>query len=221
MTHFANADLRDVQKNAEQLKLYRAARTLVLQRGHSPRYFHAANGAATLESSDGEFNLVRPGLPLYGISPFMSGCKAKFKPVMGLQTRPLQIKNIKQGTSVSYGGLYNAPSDRRIAVLPVGYADGLPRRLSQGGYALTEGERAPFIGAVCMDMAMIDVTDIPTFNYTSEVTCLGSNGVEEIDAWQWANWEDTIPWEITCRIGVRVTRDYQGLPSRPKMKVTP
>ena len=221
MTHFANADLRDDQKNSEQLRLYRAARDLVLQRGHSPRYFHAANGAATLESSDGEFNLVRPGLPLYGISPFMSGSNEKFRPVMGLKTRPLQIKNIKQGTSVSYGGLYKAPSDRRIAVLPVGYADGLPRRLSQGGYALTEGERAPFIGAVCMDMAMIDVTDIPTFNYTSEVTLLGSNGVDEIDAWQWATWEDTIPWEITCRIGIRVTRDYQGLPKRPEMKVTP
>jgi len=221
MTHFANADLRDDQKNNEQLRLYRAARDLVLKRGHSPRYFHAANGAATLESSDGEFNLVRPGLPLYGISPFMSGSNEKFRPVMGLKTRPLQIKNIKQGTSVSYGGLYKAPSDRRIAVLPVGYADGLPRRLSQGGYALTEGERAPFIGAVCMDMAMIDVTDIPTFNYTSEVTLLGGNGVDEIDAWQWATWEDTIPWEITCRIGIRVTRDYQGLPKRPEMKVTP
>ena len=72
-----------------------------------------------------------------------------------------------------------------------------------------------------MDMAMIDVTDIPTFNYTSEVTLLGGNGVDEIDAWQWATWEDTIPWEITCRIGIRVTRDYQGLPKRPEMKVTP
>ena len=221
MTHFANADLRDHQKNNDQLNLYQVARQLVLKRGHSPRYFHAANGAAILESNDGEFNLVRPGLPLYGISPFSSGGPEKFRPVMSLKTRPLQIKNIKQGTSVSYGGLYKAPSDRRIAVLPVGYADGLPRRLSQGGYALTEGERAPFIGAICMDMAMIDVTDIPRFNQTSEVTLLGRAGDDEIDAWQWATWEDTIPWEITCRIGIRVTRDYQGLPQRPEMKVTP
>ena len=221
MTHFANADLRDQQKTDEQLKLYRDARQLVLQRGHSPRYFHAANGAATLESSHGEFNLVRPGLPLYGISPFSSDTQRKFTPVMSLKTRPLQIKKIKKGTSVSYGGLYKAPSDRRIAVLPVGYADGLPRRLSQGGYALTEGERAPFIGAVCMDMAMIDVTDIPSFNYQSEVILLGHNDIDEVDAWQWATWDDTIPWEITCRIGIRVTRDYRALPTRAEMKVTP
>ena len=72
-----------------------------------------------------------------------------------------------------------------------------------------------------MDMAMIDVTDIAAFNYQSEVILLGHNGIDEVDAWQWANWDDTIPWEITCRIGIRVTRDYQGLPSRTEMKVTP
>lgn len=221
MTHFANADLRDHQKNQEQLDLYRDARRLVLQRGHAPRYFHAANGAATLETNDGEFNLVRPGLPLYGISPFSSGTKQKFIPVMSLKTRPLQVKNIKQGTAVSYGGLYKAPADKRIAVLPVGYADGLPRRLSQGGYALVHGERAPFIGAICMDMAMIDVTHIPSFAHDTEVILLGSDGIDEVDAWQWAEWEGTIPWEITCRIGIRVTRDYKNLPLKSEPKVTP
>ncbi len=221
MTHFANADLRDHDKNNAQLKLYRQARTMVLKHGHSPRYFHAANGAAALEDDQSEFNLVRPGLPLYGVSPFSQGSTHAFKPVMSMRTRPLQIRTIKAGTSVSYGGLYTAPSDRRIAVLPVGYADGLPRRLSQGGYALTESERAPFIGAICMDMAMIDVTDIPHFNHQSEVVLLGDNGSDEITAWDWADWDGTIPWEVTCRIGLRVTREYRGLPNRSEVKLTP
>ena len=140
---------------------------------------------------------------------------------MSLKTRPLQIKNIKKDTAVSYGGLYKAPTDKRIAVLPVGYADGLPRRLSQGGYALAHGERAPFIGAICMDMAMIDVTHIPSFAHDTEVILLGSDGIDEVDAWQWAEWEGTIPWEITCRIGIRVTRDYKNLPLKSEPKVTP
>ena len=78
------------------------------------------------------------------------------------------------------------------------------------GMPFAHGERAPFIGAICMDMAMIDVTHIPSFAHDTEVILLGSDGIDEVDAWQWAEWEGTIPWEITCRIGIRVTRDYKN-----------
>ena len=116
MTHFANADLRDHQKNQAQLNLYRDARRMVLQRGHAPRYFHAANGAATLLKQTTENSISFVPVCLFTASRhFPNGTKEKFKPVMSLKTRALQIKDIKKGTAVSYGG---STKHRRISALP-------------------------------------------------------------------------------------------------------
>ena len=129
---------------------------------------------------------------------------------MRWSTRPLQVKTIQAGERVSYGGHFVAQRTTRIAVLPVGYADGYRRSFEGKAHVLIQGRRAPVVGRVCMDLCMVDVTDFEDITQEDEVVLMGSQGEETISTYDLARWADTIAYEITCGISDRVPRRYLG-----------
>ncbi len=172
---------------------------------------HAANSAAIFSFPDSHFNLVRPGIMLYGSSPSSSMMKpAGLKQVMSLKTRIMDIKSVKKGFSVSYGGTWEAPGDAKIAVLPVGYADGYSRKLSNLGEVVVRGKRAPVAGKVCMDMTMIDVTGIDGVETGDEVCLFGGGESHALTIDDVAEMIGTIPYEVMCGISGRVPKVYKG-----------
>ena len=168
---------------------------------------HAANSSATLLHPKTHHHMVRPGLALYGCYPW-EGCKEKITPVLSLKARIIQVKTISAGTRVSYGGTYTAPHPSRIATLPIGYADGYPRLLSNRGWVLVHSRKAPIVGRVCMDMVMVDVTHIPDVKEGDEAVLIGKSGTEEIRTEKIAEWAQTISYEILTGIGSRIPRFY-------------
>jgi len=170
---------------------------------------HAANSAAILNFQESLFNMVRPGIMLYGArpSPSMKGID-DLKPVLTLKTRVMMVKEIDRGDRVSYGGTYKAPSKRKIAILPIGYADGFRRDLSGIGEVLVHGAKAPVIGNICMDMTIIDVTDIDGVQTGDDVVLIGNDKGTVISVDEVAGKLGTIPYEILCGISPRVPRTY-------------
>lgn len=169
---------------------------------------HAANSSATLLHPSTHHHMVRPGLALYGCSPW-EGCSEEIKPVLSLKTRIIHVKTIPTGTRVSYGGTFTAKRPSRIATLPVGYADGYPRLLSNKGWVLIHSRKASIAGRVCMDMLMVDVTDIPDAQAGDEAVLIGKSGAEEIRTEDIAEWAQTISYEILTGIGRRIPRLYK------------
>ena len=215
MSHFANADLADAGVTQEQLKRFRAVLDQVDAAGLRPRWRHLANSAAVLAlpaAREGEsLNLVRPGLALYGISPApWLVPPPPLEAVLSWKTAVVHLKTVSPGTAVSYGGTWTAQRPTRIATLPVGYADGYPRRLSNRGQVLVRGQRAPLVGRVCMDLCMVDVTDVAGAALGDEVVLLGRQGSEEVGAVELAGWLETIPYEVLCGVGARVPRVAVG-----------
>ncbi len=211
MSHFANADLADAGVTQEQLKKFRAVLAQVDAAGFRPRWRHLANSAAMValpSAREGEhLNLVRPGLALYGLSPApWIVLPQPLEPVLSWKTAVVHLKTVPPGTAVSYGGTWTARRPTRIATLPVGYADGYPRRLSNRGQVLVRGQRVPLVGRVCMDLCMVDVTDVPGVALGDEVVLLGRQGTEEVGAVELAGWLETIPYEVLCGVGARVPR---------------
>jgi alanine racemase len=146
---------------------------------------------------------------LYGYHTLPNSVPAPtLKPVLSLRTTVMQLRTIQPGDSVSYNRTFVATRKTRIAVLPIGYADGYNRRLSNKAFALIKGRRAPVVGLVCMDMTMVDVTDIGSVQAGEEVTLIGKQGAEAIWADDIAEWTGTIPYEILCAIGPRIPRVY-------------
>ena len=155
------------------------------------------------------FDMVRPGLMLYGIYPSPTMAKQiTLKPVLSWKTRILQLKRVPPGSSISYGQTFITNRESLIATLPIGYADGYRRLLSNRGEALVRGKRAPVVGRVCMDLTMIDVTDIGQIKQGDEVVLLGRQHGAEISADEMAAWSNTISYEILTSIGARVPRVY-------------
>jgi alanine racemase len=128
--------------------------------------------------------------------------------VLSVTTTVVQVRTLKPGESTSYNRLFKASRPTRIAVLPVGYADGYSRRLSNRGSVLLSGRRAPIAGRVCMDMTMVDVTEIPDVKPGDQAVLIGEQGAEKISAADLASWQETIPYEVLCLIGPRVLRVY-------------
>jgi len=173
---------------------------------------HACNSAALLRDSRVWYDFVRPGLLLYGIVPPPLASTLPLEPAMSLTSRVVAVKGLRTGEGVGYGWRYRAQEPRSIAVVPAGYADGLDTRLGGRGVVLVRGRRAPIVGAVSMDMITIDVTDIHDVTPGDEVVLLGRQGHEpwqQIDAREVAASIGTIPWEIVCRLGARVEREYR------------
>jgi alanine racemase len=210
-THFGTADEPGNPLFETQRTRFEAACRTLDELGAGPRLRHAANSAALLRDSRVWFDFVRPGLLLYGLVPPPLGSTIALKPVMSLTSQVVATKGVRVGETVGYGGRFTADRPVTLAVIPAGYADGLDRRLEDHGFVLIRGRRAKIVGAVSMDMLTVDVTDIDAVGPGDEVVFLGSQGSEPqqtIDAREMADWIDTIPYEILCRLGSRVERKY-------------
>lgn len=208
-THFATADMPDHSLMATQHERFERVRGELSARGVSPRLVHAANSAALLRDSRVWYDLVRPGLLLYGVVPPPLASTLDLRPALSLRSRIVAVKHIRAGESVSYGARFIAERPTRVAVVPAGYADGIDMRLAGRGVVLVRGRRAPIVGAVAMDMLMIDMTDIEAYP-GDEVVLLGTQGGERIDVREMAATVSSIPWEILCRLGSRIERIYTG-----------
>jgi len=211
MTHLADADGADSDFTERQLGVFRTILDRIRQRGLPIPLVHAANSAAIVRFPDAHFSLVRPGIMLYGYHTLPASVPAPdLRPVLSLRTTIVQLRTIPRGGTVSYNGTFVAKRPTRIAVLPIGYADGYSRRLSHRGSVLIQGRRAPIVGLVCMDMIMVDVTDLAPVPVGETVTLIGQQGGESIWADEVATWIGTIPYEVLCGIGSRVPRLYES-----------
>ncbi len=210
MTHFAEAEAEDPDFAREQLIRFTEAAQSLRAVGIPAPLRHAANSAALLLLPETRLDLVRPGIMLYGYHPRgrRHPPEPALQPALRLKTAISQIKDVPRGSSVSYGRTFVAPRDLRVATLPVGYADGWGRLLSNRGQVLIRGRRVPIIGRVCMDMTMVDVTGLPDVRVGDEAVLIGRQGTEEITADEVAEVQGTISYEILSRIGPRVPRVY-------------
>jgi len=198
-THFACADIPDDESMQMQISKFNE---FVKSYGVKIPDIHAANSAAILNYPESHYNLVRPGLLLYGLSP--TGAGPDLEPVLSIKSRIIALRKIQAGQSIGYGRTFVADRESIIATVPIGYSDGLRRRLSNKLKVDVKGTMCPIVGTISMDLCMIDVTDHSDVELYDVVTFLGpGNG-----AWEWARMLDTIPWEILCLIGSRVQRIY-------------
>jgi len=213
MTHLADADSQDPSYTQTQIARFGSVISQLKAAGLQVPLVHAANSAAILCHPSAHFTVVRPGIMLYGYHTTpLGGDALELKPVLTLTTNVVQVRRVAPGESVSYGRTFVASRLSRIAVLPIGYADGYSRALSNRGAVLIAGRRAPVVGRVCMDMTMVDVTDIPTVRPGHEAVLIGRQGDMQITASDLAAWLGTIPYEVLCSIGPRVIRRYSPHP---------
>jgi alanine racemase len=207
-THFASADLRDARATREQLTRFEQALAVVRSQGVEPHVVHAANSAAAVRFPEARFRAIRPGLALYGAMPSKVVARAELEPVLSLRTKIMVLHDVAAGQGVSYGGLWRPTRKARVATLPIGYADGYPRQV-RGAEVLIRGRRAPVVGAVCMDMMMVDVTRVPNVSVGDPATLIGSEGPATITVDEIAGWAGTASYEILCGISKRVPRLYR------------
>jgi alanine racemase len=209
-THFATADVPDSPVFGEQRVRFERALEEIRALDRSPegsRFIHACNSAAFLRDSRVWYDAVRPGLLLYGIVPPPLATTVQLKPVMSLRSKVVAVKGMRPNEISGYGGRFVAGQPTTIAIIPAGYADGIDLRLAGRGHVLIRGRRAPVIGSVCMDMLTVDVTGMEVFP-GDDAVILGSQGDDRIDAREMAVAIGTIPWEIVCRVGSRIERQY-------------
>lgn len=210
-THFAVADSETEQDRCftqQQLDIFKGAVAAIQHTGITIPIVHAANSGAVQTFPEAQFDMVRPGLLAYGYHPLQRGADTlDVKPVMELVTQVVLIKQIRAGTSVSYGRDWTAPEDTYIATLPVGYADGLRRALSPGLKVRIGNAFFPVVGKICMDQCMIDLGPHPWVQRWDEV-CIFGTGAHDNTAQTLADIAGTIPYEITCGIHKRVPRIF-------------
>ncbi|HWO11244.1 MAG TPA: alanine racemase, partial [Polyangiaceae bacterium] len=211
MTHLASAE-SDAGSVSEQLQRFEQGSSLLAAHGLVPARRHAANTAATIAHPTARFDLVRPGIGLFGMAPGVEST-LRLEPVMRVRTEIVALRTLEVGQSVGYGGAWCAARQSRVATIPMGYGDGLSRALSNRGHVLVRGRRAPIIGAVSMDMTSVDVTDVPGAAVEDEVVVLGSQrgplGEGVISAQEIAQLSGTIAWEVLTAISRRVPRFYR------------
>lgn len=216
-THLADADGPDEVQTVAQLARFAACRDRLSARGISPGVVHVANSAGAVRYDGARFDLVRPGLGMYGVPPSHTPLSGLW-PVLSLKTRILSLRDIPAGTGVSYGGATRVDRQSRIATLPIGYADGYSRRMSGRAQVLVGGQRCPVLGPITMDMTMVDVTDVPGVQVGDEVVLVGAarrrgaggDPDAPITLEEVADWAGTIPYEVCCAISKRVPRIYTG-----------
>ncbi len=207
-THFPTTYLEDPEFTTAQVERFRNLIDQLSARGLNLPLRHAANSAAITQYPDSHFNLVRPGGMIYGMFPQPDFNGIGLRPVMSFKSRIVNVKRVEKGRSVSYGRTYRFGHDAIVAAVAAGYGHGLSRALSNKGYLLVRGRRAPIVGMVTMDVTLIDVTDIPDVAVGDEVVIFGRQGDAEIGIYEVAKWCDTIAYEVTCGIGKRVPRVY-------------
>jgi len=208
-THLACADEADDAVTPGQLAAFAEALEAVRTAGREPALVHAANSAALLARPEAHCGMVRSGLALYGVPPSEAARAAPLAPVLALKSRVVAVKPVRAGEGVSYGHRWRAGREARVGVLPVGYADGYPRALSNRAQVRAAGRLAPVAGAVCMDMVMVDLTDVPGAAPGLEVVLLEADTASPLSAAALAEAAGTIPYEILTGIGRRVPRVYR------------
>ena len=206
MTHFADADLKDTVFASTQMDRFETLIRSLEEQGITIPLRHAANSAAVLAYDRALLTMVRPGLMLYGYDPLERRGSSDLRPVLSLVSRIAYCKKVPAGVPISYGRTFVTRRESLIATVPIGYADGYSRSLSNKGEALVRGRRVTVAGRVCMDMIMLDVTDVPAVAEGDEVVLIGRQGEERISADDIAAKTDTIAYEVLCGIGARVPR---------------
>lgn len=205
-THFATSDSSNKTFCREQFACFQQVLANIAKRGIDIPIRHCANSAAVIDMPEMHLDMVRPGIILYGLLPSAEvNKKIQLLPAMKFKARIAYVKELSSGMPVSYGCTYITDCPRRIATLPVGYADGWSRLLSNKGNVMIQGRRAPIVGRICMDQCMVDVTDIPNVCLNDEVLLFGGQdlSVEEV-----AEQLGTINYEVVCMVGKRVPRFY-------------
>ncbi len=208
-SHLATADEADKEYAKYQIKNFNKVIVDLKDEGLLPTKVHLANSAAIIDLPLAYYNMVRPGIMLYGMYPSLevNVKEVQLKPAFMLKTKVVFIKRVAQGSTISYGRKYIVPSESTIVTIPIGYADGWSRRLSGKAEVLISGKRFPIVGTICMDFCMVDVGDEPV-EIGQEVVLIGSQGAEYITVDEIANHLGTINYEVTCMISDRVPRRY-------------
>lgn len=212
MTHFANADADDLGATEEQCDQFERAVALARNAGLDPTVLHAANSAALMRSPRARYDMARPGIALFGVAP-RADITPDLRPVMRVRSGIVSLRTVQTGDPAGYCSTWKAARTSQIATIPIGYADGVPRALSNRGRVLVRGKSAPIVGNVSMDLITVDVTDIPGASVRDEVVILGSQqgplGTDAITADEIATIASTISWEILTGISRRVPRFFR------------
>ncbi len=207
MTHLASADEEaEDPSSARQLAEYADCLGTIEARGLRPQLRHVSNSATLVRFPRARYDMVRPGIALYGTSVAREVQLSDLRLAMEVGSRVLSVRDLPKGTRISYGGRHRLERDARVAVVPVGYADGYPRSMSGQAQMLVRGRRCPVLGSITMDMSMVDVTDLPDVRVGEPVVLLGHQGSASLDAHTLAEWASVIPYEILCGISKRVPR---------------
>lgn len=209
-THFAKADETDKLFTHKQIKDFVWMIDRLKANNVRFQYEHCANSAAIIDVPEADFDLVRAGISTYGLYPSEEVQKenVQLKPALALKSHVAFVKDIPAGTGISYGGIYVSERDMIIATIPVGYADGYPRNLSNIGYVLIRGKKAPIVGRVCMDQFMVDVTDIDGVSFGDKVTLIGNDGNETITVEDLSELSGRFNYEFICDLGKRIPRVF-------------
>lgn len=210
-THFAKSDETDKTSANHQLELFQNfIDKIQTELGITIPVKHCSNSAAILEMPQANMDMVRAGITTYGLYPSEEVSKdiVPLRAAMSLYSHIVYCKTIHAGQSVSYGGLFTATKDTRVATIPVGYGDGYPRSLSGKGYVLIHGKKAPILGRVCMDQFMVDISEIPEAMEGDKVTLLGMDGTERITAEELGELSGRFNYEFVCDLGKRIPRVY-------------
>jgi alanine racemase len=217
-THLASSEILDAPSVNEQLQKFEQVRNLMRNEGFDPPLIHVANTGALISHRESWNSMVRPGIALYGYHlPFeragreVSGSKLRLdvKPVLTWKTKILSLRDVRANQALGYGGTYVTKAPARIAVLPVGYADGLNRALSSRGRVIVREHYAPIVGRISMDLTLADVTGLPGIAVGDEVVLLGAVDGLSVDAREHAELASTNVYEILCAISKRVPRKYR------------
>ena len=204
-THFALADA-DKEFTSRQIFLFNQLIFKLAREGINIPLLHTANSMALLAYPDSHFNMVRPGLVLYGLYP-KPGLKVRLKPVLSLKTKVMFVKKVPKGCGISYGHIYVTKNNTTVITLPIGYGDGYPRNLSNSGKVLVKGKSFKISGRICMDQIMVDVGSLEV-RLGDEAVLIGCQGKNQITTEELASLSGTIPYEIVCGLGSRIPRVY-------------
>ncbi len=210
-THFASADEKDRSYTQMQFEKFMSICSELGRVGVHIPIKHACNSAGIIEYPEMHLDMVRPGIILYGIYPSedVNRSKIALKPAMTLKANVILVKDVEKDTCISYGRIFKTERESRIATIPIGYADGYTRLLSNKGQVLVNGQKAPVVGRICMDQCMVDVTDISgNVGVGDEVVLFGRQGGQEISVGEIASLVGTISYEMLCIIGKRIPRVY-------------
>jgi alanine racemase len=208
-THLAKSEERSDPFTSLQLDRFRSVAASLRAGGVGPRLLHAGNSGAVLAHPEARFDLVRVGIAMYGLSPGaeVSGAAASLRPALSWRTAVSMVRRVRAGEGVSYGLRYAPRTDSTIATIPVGYADGYSRLLSDRGQVIIRGRRYPIAGTITMDQIMVDCGN-DAMEAGEEVVLIGRQGESEVTADEIAEWMGTINYEVVCGISMRVPREY-------------